>query len=105
MPDETGDSTSRDRNGVEATKPAGEGAGRRRVKIAGRSIPMPRSRVLRRTLGGALVVGGLLGFLPVVGFWMMPLGLLVLSHDSKRLRRVRRRLEVRLGRLRSRNGS
>lgn len=61
---------------------------------------MPRSRLGRQVLGGALVVGGLLGFLPVLGFWMVPLGLVVLSVDSPRLRRLRRRAASRLGRTR-----
>lgn len=50
------------------------------------------SRPLRLTLGVALVVGGVLGFLPVVGFWMLPLGLLVLSLDLPAARRLHSRL-------------
>jgi hypothetical protein len=42
-----------------------------------------------------LVVGGALGFLPVVGFWMLPLGLLVLAQDVPRVRRWRRNFVVR----------
>lgn len=61
-------------------------------------MPLPRSRGLRVALGGALVVGGLLGFLPVLGFWMLPLGVVVLSADSPAMRRLRRRAEVRFGR-------
>jgi hypothetical protein len=53
-------------------------------------------------LGSGLVAGGIVGFLPVVGFWMVPLGLMVLSVDSKVVRRGRRRLEVRWGRWRKR---
>ena len=34
---------------------------------------MPRSRVGRIATGSALVVGGTLGFLPILGFWMVPL--------------------------------
>lgn len=34
---------------------------------------------LRWTVGILLIVGGLAGFLPVLGFWMIPLGLLVLA--------------------------
>nr|WP_210282385.1 hypothetical protein [Mesorhizobium sp. RMAD-H1] len=64
----------------------------------GRRIPIPQSVLMRRILGIALVVGGILGFLPVLGFWMVPLGLLVLSHDSAIIRRWRRKLEVRYGR-------
>lgn len=59
---------------------------------------MPASRLGRLIVGVLLVVGGILGFLPVVGFWMIPLGLIVLSVDFPFIRRLRRRLEVRLGR-------
>ena len=51
----------------------------------------------RRLLGAGLVVGGILGFLPILGFWMVPLGLLILSIDSRIVRRWRRRMEVRHG--------
>lgn len=64
------------------------------VRIGGRSIPLPASRALRIALGGALVAGGFVGFLPVLGFWMVPLGLLVLSVDLPTVRRWRRRLAV-----------
>ena len=58
--------------------------------------------VVRRTrptlrevgLGILLVAGGLLGFLPVLGFWMIPLGFLVLSVDLPVVRRWRRQLTV-----------
>ena len=43
------------------------------------------------------VGGGLLGFLPVLGFWMIPLGFLVLSVDLPAVRRWRRKITVRLG--------
>ncbi|PDV89834.1 MULTISPECIES: PGPGW domain-containing protein [Rhizobium] len=58
------------------------------------SIGMPRSRIGRMAIGMALVLCGLLGFLPILGFWMLPLGLLVLSHDLPIARRLRRRLAV-----------
>jgi hypothetical protein len=58
------------------------------------SVPMPRSRIARMSAGTALVFGGLLGFLPVLGFWMLPLGFLVLSHDLAVARRLRRRFAV-----------
>src|SRR5690625_5080872 len=38
-------------------------------------------RPLRIPLGVLLVLGGLLGFLPILGFWMVPLGLLLLALD------------------------
>lgn len=34
---------------------------------------------LRWAVGILLIVAGLFGFLPVLGFWMVPLGLLVLA--------------------------
>ena len=55
---------------------------------------LPQSRLLRISIGGALIFGGILGFLPVLGFWMVPLGLIVLSHDLAFIRRKRRRLSV-----------
>jgi hypothetical protein len=36
--------------------------------------------------GVLLICGGLLGFLPVLGFWMAPLGLLLLAEDVPPLR-------------------
>jgi hypothetical protein len=53
---------------------------------------------VRRGVGVGLILGGLLWFLPVLGLWMLPLGLLVLSDESRRLRRLRRRLLVAWGR-------
>lgn len=41
----------------------------------------PSSRYARLPLGIALVGGGLLSFLPVLGLWMLPLGLVLISQD------------------------
>ncbi len=35
-----------------------------------------------------LMVGGLAGFLPVLGFWMLPLGMLLLAQDVPPLQRI-----------------
>lgn len=59
---------------------------------------IPNNRTGRLIVGILLVFFGILGFLPVVGFWMIPLGLLVLSVDFPVVRRLRRRYEVKLGR-------
>lgn len=59
---------------------------------------MPASRIGRTMVGIIFIIGGILGFLPVLGFWMIPLGLLILSHDFPSVRRFRRRWEVKLGR-------
>ena len=69
----------------------------RRVRIANYSLQVPGSPKVRRLLGFALIIGGTLGFLPVLGFWMVPLGLIILSVDSVRIRRWRRQAEVRYG--------
>ncbi len=72
-----------------------------RLHLGGRRMPMPRSRIGRIGVGAALVGGGALGFLPILGFWMVPLGLLVLSHDIAYVRRKRRRLTLWWGRRRT----
>ncbi len=41
----------------------------------------------RILIGVLLILGGLLGALPILGFWMVPLGLLVLSLDFRWARR------------------
>lgn len=71
-----------------------------RIRLGRYSIAMPGSRRQRVILGSSLVAGGVLGFLPILGFWMIPLGLVVLSVDSPRVRCMRRKLEVRWGRWR-----
>ncbi|MGD9864518.1 MAG: hypothetical protein AB7S99_15035 [Pseudodonghicola sp.] len=40
-------------------------------------------RGLRFVLGLMLIVGGIFGFLPVLGFWMIPLGVMVASFDVR----------------------
>ena len=67
---------------------------RGRLVLGSVEIPVPRSRAGRIVTGTALVGGGVLGFLPVLGFWMVPLGLIVLSHDIPAVRRRRRRMAV-----------
>ena len=42
---------------------------------------------VRVPLGLALIVGGVAGFLPILGFWMLPLGLALLALDVPFLRR------------------
>ena len=64
------------------------------VRIGSRRMPLPRSRLLRVSIGSGLVLLGMLGFLPVLGFWMIPVGLLILSVDIPRVRRWRRRFDV-----------
>jgi hypothetical protein len=49
---------------------------------------------LRKTIGALLVIGGSLGFLPVLGYWMLPLGLALLAVDFPIIRRMNRRVLV-----------
>ena len=58
-------------------------------------MELPRNRFVRITLGVALIIlGGVFGFLPVLGYWMVPLGLLVLASDIPAIRRWNRRASV-----------
>ncbi len=54
----------------------------------------PSASWLRVPLGVLLIVGGLLGFLPILGFWMLPLGIALLSLDVALLRRPTARVIV-----------
>lgn len=74
----------RDAERVEARLP-------RPVRRVVHSMRGPRLRWVRLPLGGLLVVGGFLGFLPVLGFWMIPFGLLLLAEDYPPLQRTLRR--------------
>jgi hypothetical protein len=65
-----------------------------KVRIFDRHFHLPQSKPIRIGLGILLIAGGILGFLPVLGFWMIPLGLLVLSVDLPIVRRWRRQLTV-----------
>jgi len=67
---------------------------RRKLTIFGREVHMPQSRPLRIAIGVLLCVFGVLGFLPILGFWMVPLGILVLSYEFAFVRRFRRRVVV-----------
>jgi hypothetical protein len=64
------------------------------IRIGSFKLPLPRSRLLRIAIGGVLIFFGVFGFLPVLGFWMIPAGLLILSVDVPRVRRWRRRFAV-----------
>lgn len=54
---------------------------------------------LRRGIGILLMIGGALGFLPILGYWMFPLGLALLAVDMPWARRWYRRMYVAWGRV------
>ena len=41
---------------------------------------------LRLVIGILLIVGGIFGFLPVLGFWMIPLGAAIVAMDLRLIR-------------------
>lgn len=47
---------------------------------------------VRKAAGALLLIGGTLGFLPVLGYWMLPLGLALLAVDWPVARRAYRQL-------------
>lgn len=68
------------------------------LRIGKWQFRLPKNRVLRAVLGVGFILGGIVGFLPIVGFWMIPVGLLILSNDVPVIRRWRRKLLVWAGR-------
>ena len=65
-----------------------------KIRLGSKEFKLPKSQIARMTIGVLLVIGGILGFLPILGFWMIPLGLLVLSHDLPAVRRWRRKITL-----------
>ena len=59
-------------------------------------------RWIRIPLGILLVVGGIFGALPVLGFWMLPLGLILLSADFPWAKRALVNLKLAWRRIRNR---
>ena len=58
----------------------------------------PSSRWVRIPVGALLIVAGIFSFLPLLGLWMLPLGLLLLAQDLPFLRRPTRRALILLER-------
>jgi hypothetical protein len=52
-----------------------------------RWLKSPSSRWVRIPVALLLIAGGIVGFLPILGFWMIPLGLLFLAQDVPFLQR------------------
>ena len=46
------------------------------------------ARWVRVPLGITLIAGGVFGFLPILGFWMVPIGALLLGEDIPPVRRL-----------------
>jgi hypothetical protein len=63
-----------------------------RVQTTTRWLRRPSLRLVRIPVGVMLVGGGFLGMLPLLGFWMLPLGLILLAEDVRPLRDARDRV-------------
>ena len=75
------------------------------IRFGQHTIKLPRSKFWRVSLGIGLLLGGCLWFLPILGLWMFPLGIMVLSIDFHPLRRLRRRFDTWWGRWRQRRAA
>jgi hypothetical protein len=64
----------------------------RRARSVVRFLRQPSGRRFRIPAGVFLTFAGLLGFLPIVGFWMLPIGLALLADDVQLLRSCRTRI-------------
>ena len=63
-----------------------------RLRAAMRWLLQPSSRWARIPAGVLLVCGGLFSILPLLGLWMLPLGLLLLAEDVPPLKRACNRI-------------
>jgi hypothetical protein len=59
-----------------------------------RWLRRPQARVVRIPLGILFIAGSFLWFLPVLGLWFLPLGLLLIAQDVRFLRRPVGRLTL-----------
>jgi hypothetical protein len=91
-----------DRRGSRAVRPRHGSRPRHRAGGRGHRLIPPASigwlsrriaKGLRIFAGILLILGGLLGFLPILGFWMLPLGVLMLARDIPAVARWVERLK------------
>jgi hypothetical protein len=66
---------------------------KRSLRVWFEKLRHPERRWLRVPIGIALILGGTVGFLPVVGFWMIPLGLSLLALDFPAAAKANRWIE------------
>lgn len=63
-----------------------------------RFLRADHSRLIRIPLGILMIVGGVFSFLPLLGIWMLPLGLMLLAVDIPFLRGPVARLMIKVRR-------
>jgi hypothetical protein len=101
-----------DRRGAGAIHPrhgrwAGHRAGGRRSRLSrnlSQALLGQIGKGPRILLGFLLVIGGVLGFLPILGFWMLPLGAIVLCREIPAVARLVERVQQRWRRRRLSSG-
>ena len=70
-----------------------------KVRFGSRTVDLPGNRIVRIAMGVGLVILGIFGIvLPLLGAWMIPLGLIILSVDIPIVRRLNRRISVAVSR-------
>ncbi len=53
---------------------------------------LPKNKLGRMIVGVVLIILGIFGFLPILGFWMIPLGIAVLAFDFEFARTILRKI-------------
>jgi len=69
-----------------------------RLRAPIRRLRRPSAVWMRVPAGVLLICGGIFGFLPILGLWMLPLGLALLAEDLPPLRSLRSRILDRIER-------
>jgi hypothetical protein len=66
-----------------------------KVRFGRFSVNLPANRWARIGLGVAFIIGGgVFGWLPILGYWMVPVGFLILASDIPTVRRFNRRVTI-----------
>ena len=63
-----------------------------RLRSIARWLRRPSALWIRAPASVLLICGGIFGFLPVLGFWMLPVGMILLADDLPALRSLRSRM-------------
>ncbi len=61
----------------------------RTIKLGSYTFTLPDWAPARIAIGVFFIILGFLGFLPVLGFWMIPLGVAILAYDIPYVRLLR----------------
>ena len=59
-----------------------------RIRTLVEHVRQPQQKLLRYFVGGLFLIGGCLFFLPILGVWMLPLGMILLADDVPVFKRL-----------------